>query len=134
MRGPMASGNAEPDVVDLPVMRIYRRTGENTAVSYRLGAVLFGLLVLGGLIIQAGAVIVASPSLMIATGVVVALVGGVCLLNRHARYATKGERDAQREYERLAAREHYEATRAAEDEAYERRQVDLRRLRGKYED
>lgn len=33
-------------MVDLRVMRIYRRTGENTAISYSVGAAIFGLVVL----------------------------------------------------------------------------------------
>jgi len=111
-------------------MRIYQRTGPDTGVSYGLGSVLVGvvvLIILGGMLIEA--VSNADASVSIFLGGIAALVVGVWALGR---YATKDERAEQREHDRLAAMEHYEEIRAAEAKAEDSRVADLQRLRAKY--
>lgn len=77
---PLASGNGDATVVDLAVMRIYRRTGENTAISYSLGAALFGLFLLVGLVGVIGDSV--GSGLLVTLGVGAALTVGFWLHSR----------------------------------------------------
>ncbi len=108
-------------------MWIHQRTGKNTAVSYRLGAVLFGLFMAGAAVahlLQPGGSVVLLP-----IGLFAVLTGALWLkLNGD----TRAQRAERREHRRLAAVERMELLRQSRASAEAERVADLQRLRGKY--
>jgi hypothetical protein len=106
-------------------MWIHKRTDENTAVSYRLGPIVFGLFVLFLVLVDTIRTSW-SPAFLLPVGVVAVLAVGVWLRIR------AGTRD-EREHDRLAAMERTEIARTKQEAAAAARQADLRRLRNKYQ-
>lgn len=107
---PMASGNGEAAVVELPVMRFYRRTGPDTAISHGLGML--------GLVVFVTILVLASLSQLIGTAPTMIMFMLIPVIL--AVVTTKARREHS-EYVRLTALD-----RKAEQQA------DLQRLRSKY--
>lgn len=110
-------------MVDYLVMWIHQRTGPNSAVSYRAGTVVFGLLLAGTAISQvfgSGNSVVLLPICLFAVL--------TALLWWKLNGATKEQRAEKREHRRLIAIENMEQLRAVEAD----RVADLQRLRSKY--
>lgn len=98
-------------MVDLWAMWIHQRTGENTAVSFRPGAVIFALFLIAGFAAQLKPLLIAAPIMY-----VLILVGQYSYPRLRARWENRAaspapvpnQRELAKEYRRLVARERLE--------------------------
>jgi membrane protein implicated in regulation of membrane protease activity len=104
-------------------MWIHQRTGRNTAVSYRVGTVIFGLLLAATAVWK---ILGSANSVALLPICLFAVL--TALLWRKLNGRTKEQRAERREHRRLIAIERMEQLRSTESD----RVADLERLRTKY--